>query len=561
MRKPNIYVFDFESNNSQLNIDNELTNVWLWDICSLNDYSHTTGTDFNDFISVISKLAPCIMYSHNLKFDGIFILDYLLKNGFKHTTEKHLKQGEFSTLISETKVFYSIKVCIEDKNKKAKKIIEFRDSTKKLKGTVAEIAKSHDLPILKGEIDYKAYRPYGYIPTDDEIAYIRNDTEIIARALKPQYENGMDKLTTASDTLALFKKHMGKYFQILFPTISLKEDTFIRNAYRGGLVLVDERRCEKIIKQPVYVYDVNSMYPYQMAEKPLPYGTPVYYLGKYKKDNKYTLYIQRIEVCCKLKENYKPTVLLKNRFYQKQLSYLTDTEGQMIELTLTSVDMELLYKHYEIFDIKYIDGYMFLSSTKLMRSFIKPLYEKKCTTKGAEKERYKLLLNALYGKFATNPKHIGKIPYLENDKVCFKNGPVEIGKPIYTALSAFVTAYSRQQLLNTIQNNYDNFVYCDTDSIHLLGEIQGEIVDDKKLGAYKLEKIYTISKYLAQKTYYGITAENKKDIKIAGCPKNVKEKISFENFNFENSFDGKLLPKTVNGGVVLIEHTFTLKRR
>lgn len=561
MRKPNIYVFDFESNNSKLNIDDELTNVWLWDICSLTDYSHTTGIHFEDFITTISKLAPCIMYSHNLKFDGVFILDYLLKNGFKHTTEKHLKQGEFSTLISETKVFYSIKVCIEDKSKKAKKIIEFRDSTKKLKGTVADIAKSHDLPILKGEIDYKAYRPYGYIPTDEEIEYIKNDTEIIAMALKPQYENGMDKLTTASDTLSLFKKHIGKYFQILFPTVSLKVDSFIRKAYRGGLVLVDERRCEKIIKQPVYVYDVNSMYPYQMSEKPLPYGTPVYYLGKYKKDNRYTLYIQRIEVCCKLKENYKPTVLLNNKLYQKQLSYLTDTDGQMIELTLTSVDMELLYKHYEIFDIKYIDGYMFLSSTKLMRSFINPLYEKKCTTKGAERERYKLLLNALYGKFATNPKHIGKIPYLENDKVCFKNGTPEISKPIYTALSAFVTAYSRHQLLTTIQNNYDNFVYCDTDSVHLLGKIQGEIVDNEKLGAYKYEKTYAISKYLAQKTYYGITTNNKKDIKIAGCPKNVKEKISFENFNFENSFDGKLLPKTVNGGVVLIEHTFTLKRR
>lgn len=560
MRIPKVFTFDFESNNADECIENKKTNIWLWDICALDDFSHITGYTFTDFISNCTKLSPCVMYSHNLKFDGIFILDYLLKNNFVHTKEKHLTTNEFSTLITDTGIFYSIKICVKDVNKKAKQIIEFRDSTKKLKGSVRDIAKSYNLPILKGNIDYTKYRPIGYIATEDEKMYIKNDTEIIARALKPQYENGMDKLTTASDTLHLFKEHLGKYFKLLFPETSLKDDKFIRNSYRGGLVLVDEKRTEKILDDNVYVYDVNSMYPYQMCKKLLPYGTPVFYHGKYKTDNEYPLYIQHIEVCCKLKENFKPTILLHNKLYQKQQSYLQDTEGEMIDLTLTSVDMDLLYKHYEIFDIEYIDGFKFLGSTKLFSSFVYPLYKKKCTTTGAEKERYKLLLNALYGKFATNPKHISKIPYLCDDVVKFKNGDVEIDKPVYTAISSFITAYSRYQLLTTIQNNYDNFVYCDTDSVHLLGEIKGETVDSKKLGAYKFEKIYNKSKYLAQKTYCGIS-DGKMELKIAGCPKNVKEKITLETFCFDSCFDGKLLPKVVNGGVLLLNHTFTLKRR
>ena len=557
----NVYTFDFESNNSKENIDNEITNIWLWDICKLDTLEHITGYTLDDFFKQLYKIAPATLYSHNLKFDGAFIIDYLLKNGFKHTTERKINKGEFATLISETKIFYSIKVCLDDKRNAAKKTIEFRDSTKKLIGTVEDIAKSYNLPIKKGEIDYRKYRPVGYKPTKEEIEYILNDTEIIARALIPQYKIGMDKLTTASDTLAMYKRQIGKYFDILFPVLDIDIDSYIRKSYRGGLVLVDERISGKTINQPVFVYDVNSMYPFHMSEKSLPFGTPIYYKGKYRKDKRYNIFIQRIEVCCKVMPGYKPTVLMKNPLYSKQLSYLTDTEGEMIELTLTSVDLELLLKHYEIFDITYIDGYKFQSSTNLLKSFIIPLYEKKCVTTGAEREITKLLLNALYGKFATNPKHISKIPYLDGDIVKYKNSDMEIGKPIYTALSSFVTAYSRQQLLTTIQNNYDNFVYCDTDSVHLLSEIQGEIVDKVKLGAYKKECVYVKSKYLAQKTYFGITEDGKNEIKIAGCPKNVKEQITFENFKFESVFDGKLLPKTVKGGVVLVPHTFTLKRR
>src|SRR5690606_36124275 len=104
---------------------------------------HITGYTLDEFFDHLYKIAPAKLYSHNLKFDGAFIIDYLLKNGFNHTTEKTINKGEFATLISETKVFYSITVCLDDKRNTAKKIIEFRDSSKKLVGTVADIARSY----------------------------------------------------------------------------------------------------------------------------------------------------------------------------------------------------------------------------------------------------------------------------------------------------------------------------------------------------------------------------------------------------------------------------------
>jgi DNA polymerase type B, organellar and viral. len=560
MRKPDVYVADFETLNSDNSLVEGVTYVWLWDICKLNTLEHTTGTTLDTFIEYLERIAPATVYTHNLKFDGSFLIDYLLKHGYVHTKNRKLENNEFSTLITETKIFYSIKVCLPAPDKKAKKLVEFRDSSKKLKGGVRDIAISYKLPILKGEIDYRLDRPVGYIPTKEEIAYIHNDTEIVARALEYQYQIGMTALTTASDTLNLYKELAGPAFKMLFPSVSIETDNFIRASYRGGVVMVGYNYKEKLIQEPVNVYDVNSMYPAMMADKPLPYGYPEYYKGNYEPDKVRPLYIQHVQVCLDLKEGYYPTILMSNLKWCK-LEYITTTNGEMFDLYLTSVDMQLMFEHYNVSDIKYIDGYKFMSSTTLFKAYIIPEYKKKCTTSGSEKETCKLKLNGLYGKFATNPKHMQKVPYLEDGIVKYATGGVEIDKPVYTAVSAFITAYARKYLFDTIQDNFDNFVYCDTDSVHLTCEIKNAEVHPKKLGAFKLEKTFVLSKYLAQKTYYGITEEGEKYIKIAGCPSNVKEAITLDDFYFGRSFTGKLLPKTVNGGVILKETDFTLKPR
>lgn len=558
MRKVKVYTADFETNVSDENIEEEITDVWLNDICSIDDYSHITSNTIEEFFNNVILLGRSIIYFHNLKFDGSFILDYLLKNGYKHTTSNKLKMNEFSTIISDMGMFYSIKVRFNNQEKKAKIECEFRDSAKKINGKVEDIARDYNLPILKGKIDYKKRRVNPYTPTQEEIEYIHNDTEIIARVLNMQYSLGMTQLTTASDTYNDYKKFCGNSYKLLFPTLDIETDDFIRLSYRGGVCMVAPQYQNRVLNN-VVVYDVNSMYPDKMCRCDLPYGRPKYYQGKYVSCDTYPLYIQRILVCCKVKKGYYPTILIRaTRLSFKD--YLTDTNGMMQELTLTSVDIDLLFKHYDIFDIKFLDGYMFMSSKNLFKKYLLPIYEKKCTTKGAEKQLNKLKLNALYGKFASNPRHYSKIPYLENNKVKYKNSECEIGKPIYTAVSCFITSYARKQLFEAIQNNYDIFVYCDTDSVHLLKEVNNIPIDDKRLGDWKLEKVYQKAKYLAQKTYFG-SKDDKNDIKIAGAPKDIKDVLTFDKFDFGFTANGKLLPKTVNGGVILYSTDFTIKER
>ena len=109
MKNNKIYTADFETANSQYNIDNNITWVWLWDICDIDTYEHVHGKDIASFIEKLSDIAPCTLYFHNAKFDVSFILDYLLKNGYKYSNAKILKKNRLKTLIADTGVFYSLK--------------------------------------------------------------------------------------------------------------------------------------------------------------------------------------------------------------------------------------------------------------------------------------------------------------------------------------------------------------------------------------------------------------------------------------------------------------------
>ena len=569
MKNNKIYTADFETANAQYNIYNNITWVWLWDICDIETYEHRHGKDIASFIAALSDIAPATVYFHNAKFDVSFILDYLLKNGYKYTSAKVLKKNKLKTLIADTGVFYTLKFKVNIG--KISRLIEIRDSNKKISGTVDRIAKDYKLPILKESIDYMAFKPEGYDATPDEIRYIEHDTEIIARVLHIQYENSLTKLTSASDTFFKYKEYVGRQrFEKIFPVVDIDTDDYIRKSYRGGVVQVNKKYKMQEL-QNVYVYDVNSMYPAQMCNAMLPYGKPRYFKGKYKYNRCYPLYIQRINVCLRLKPNYQPTILHKGFMFLSN-TYLEDTEGQMIELTLTSIDIELMFKHYYVQDIEYLDGYMFLGSYSLFKEFMLPIYEKKCNSSGAVKQLQKIYLNSLYGKFATSPRHINKTPDVVDGIVKYASDPMEIEKPIYTAVAAFITAYSRWCLFKAIQDNHDRFVYCDTDSVHILGrDFKGDI-DDVKLGAFKLEKVYAKAIYLGQKAYIGYKEAKGvydacaypgyiKDLKLAGCSENCKQYIEDFNFKIGTVVHGKLLPKTVVGGTVLVPTDFTIKDR
>lgn len=539
--------------------------VWAYGYMEIGNKTNMgIGNNIDDFMD-FCKRSNGELYFHNLKFDGSFIVNWLMKNGFRWS--KSGKPNTFSTVISGMGQWYVIDICYGYKGKEKLHTVIY-DSLKKLPFKVAVIAKSFKLEMAKGEIDYHKIREVGYELDEEEKDYLVKDMAIVADALKIQFDQGLDRTTAGSDSLAGYKSIIGKKaFEKHFPTFTVEFDDIMREAYRGGFTWLNNKYAHKNIGEGI-VFDVNSLYPSQMYDRLLPYGIPEYYEGKYEDDTDFPLYIQRIRCEFDLKEGYIPTIQIKDNPVFKATEYLKSSNGEIVELMVTNIDLEMMKEHYHLYDLEYVEGFKFRGKTGLFKDFIDKWTYIKVTSDGAIKQLAKLMLNSLYGKFATNPDVTGKIPYLKPDgSNGFRKGEEEFRKPIYTPMGAFITSWARFTTISAAQKCYDRIIYCDTDSIHLVGteipEAIADIVDDNKLGYWAHEGTFKQARYLRQKTYmYQLDLGNGKtkwSVKCAGMNDAVKEKVTFDNFHVGFSSFGKLMPKQVDGGVVLIDSEFTIK--
>lgn len=579
--KKQIYTGDFETTT-----DPQDVRVWASCLVKLEDFSTAfISNNIEDMFDYL-KNKNSDVYFHNLKFDGEFILSYLLSNGYKHDNSHN--SHTFETLITDSGIFYSITVYFARSGKKLKKVT-FYDSYKKLPFKVATIAKTFELEDSKGIIDYNTYRPIGHELTPEEKEYIILDCRIVAQALKIQMDKGLKKMTNASDALNCYKQLIKKQnFERWFPVLPVELDEDIRRAYKGGFTYLNPRFANKRITRGITL-DVNSLYPSVMYECLLPYGYPMYFDGEYVQDDKYPLYISRLECEFKLKKDHIPTIQLKNNRAFVETEYLTSSNGEIVQLTLTSVDLKLFLQHYDVYNLTYINGYKFKGAAGMFKDYIDYWGHIKETTTGAMRQLAKLMLNSLYGKFATNPKSRKKIPVMDNDGVVryILDNP-ELRDPVYTVMGCFITAYARYKTISSAQNVFDRFIYADTDSLHLVGDDipEGLDIHPTKLGAWKHEGTFCDSLFVRAKTYLETMLETKKDtlqnycellnkstdiyresdgihykstkVTCAGMPDNVKELVTYDNFHSGATFDGKLMPRRYKGGIVLQPTTFTI---
>ena len=544
--------------------------VWAWGVVDIDTLEFFHGTDIALFFAFMKKNKG-IYYFHNLKFDGEFLLSFAMRK-LGMTYSKERVANTFDCIISAVGQFYELEFTFQV-YKSWKNSVKVYDSLKKLPFSVKTIAEAFHLPIKKGEIDYRKDRPLGYKPTIDELDYLKNDCEIVARALKIQFDEGLVRMTIGSDALNTFIS-MTKSFENIFPVLPLEIDTDIRRALRGGYTYANKIYQNQIIGEGV-VYDVNSMYPWAMHECLMPYGNPVFFEGEYTPDAKYPLYIQHVFIDVKLKPNHIPTLQVKNNRFYNAREYLEETTGD-VELWVTNIDLEMIARQYDILNITYINGWKFKGQIGIFNDYIDKYMEIKKREKGAIRQIAKLLLNNLFGKFTSNPNHTGRHPILDdNEIVRYEMNEEEIGEPIYTAVGIFITSYSRARIQKSAQNVYKRFLYADTDSIHLIDKDIPDIpIDDVELGYFKLESTFKRAKYIRAKTYieeeekrFYFTAEDISyvlirpylNIKCAGMPQNLKDEVTFNTFEQGLTLTGKLMPKKYVGGVILEDAPFTIK--
>ena len=568
----NHFTGDFETTTNT-----EDCRVWAWALCEIGNLDNFIyGNSIVTFFETIKifKFNPMILF-HNLKFDSQFIMDYLLKNEFKLSKDKNkIEKKEFTTMISSDGLFYYIKVCFSS-NSHGKKLVTFYDSLKVLNFKVSEIAKAYDAPDSKLEIDYEASRGIGHQLTQEEINYIKNDVTIVAYALNVLFNQNMNKITIGSNALNDFKDIIGKKrFNYFFPPPPY--DEHIRQSYKGGFTYLNPIMKEKTIKN-ITILDVNSLYPSVMYNCFLPYGEGKYYEGKYQKDEVYNVFIQCITCQFTLKSGKIPTIQIKNNRYFKENEYLENSGEEMVTLFLTTPDFELFFENYEVENISYNWGWKFKSSNLLFKDYIDKWIKIKIESTINENKPMrtlaKLMLNSLYGKFAVNPKVKSKWPYLNDEGIVKYELAKEFDKrrPIYIPIASFITAYARKYTIQSSQKirdyslktyGKDMYIYSDTDSIHTFlpqKDVEKILeISDTELGKWKIEGFAEKGKFIRQKCYIEVI-KGELNITCAGMPASCYENVTWDNFKIGSSFPGKLAPKTVNGGTVLLPIDFTIR--
>lgn len=607
MGKKRRLMADFETTaikideNSSKSISEQLqgkeTRVWAWGFVSIDNTEYFKyGDNIKDFINLISCYkSPTDIYIHNLKFDGEFIIDYLLRNGYRFIDEgnqdikRELYLNDFTAIRNSNNEVYSIKICTmyqtDDNGELRKKVeVRFLDSYKIIPLKVEEMPKAFGLDIEKLEIEYHEGENQDYSLTEENINYLRNDCIIPAKSLKIFLDRGYTKMTIGSNAMYDYKKTIGRHnFDYMFPSLDIIDnrtglsiDAYCRESYKGGVVQVNNKFRGKTVEN-ARSFDINSLYPYCARNCLMPCLEPEYYVGEYKDDPEYPLWIGRIKFMFSVKENHVPTIQLKKGGFRgnNEVEFLENSKvnghWDFVILTVTNVDWELIKEQYNVYNVEFIDGYKFKGSNKLFTTYVDKWNAEKMSCKEiGDKGGYKLaklFMNAFTGKFGTKPYWQNMKPKLDEDGIVKWNlGEEFFHGSVYVPVSSFITAYGRAKLIRILQANYDNWLYCDTDSIKVLGdELKGEVeISPTKLGAWKDEGKILRARYLRVKAYIEekvdeSTGEITNKVVCSSMPKRLHDQVTFENFEIGACYKGKLVPYTIKGGRVLVDRSFELK--
>ena len=546
----------------------------------INDFK-----DINDLmINVINDL--CIskydnykVYLHNLaKFDGIFLLK-LLANLPYSTKDLKVKPIIHNGRIISISLTYKHTV------------IEFKDSYLLLLASLRKLGTSFNVPITKGIFPFKLndlnyngdYPDYSYFLdlTLEEYnlnknAFVRDGSNIWNfRQESIQYclidcislyqilikFNNMifDKwslninsyLTLPSFAFGLFRsKDIPKVTKDidskLIHQISGDVEKDIRSSYTGGAV--DMYVPFNKIKEKLYCYDVNALYPFVMANNPMPVGPASYFEGDIRKYNPeaFGFFYCKITAPSNLKHPILQTHV-KTKGGLRTMAALGQWESMIF-----SKEMDNAIKYGYKFEI--LRGYTFNQSI-VFNGFVNILYSMRLAYDKSNPMNYiaKIIMNSLYGRFGMNDlftnieildindypkyeeKHLAKDTII--DVIELGNKMLVITKAegedsddnrdhnVNIAIASAITAYARIHMSQFKNNPKYKLFYSDTDSIYINKPLPKYLVGNK-LGLMKLEYVINKAIFLAPKVYGLITDDGQTIIKIKGLTKEATDKLT-----------------------------------
>jgi hypothetical protein len=346
---------------------------------------------------------------------------------------------------------------------------------------------------------------YTEVPLPILTDYNKIDCEILWRAIAAFEEEivglgGQLQQTIASTAMGLFRRaFLGRD---IFTSERLNQ--LSQEAYFASRVEVLSRHANRF-----RIYDINSSFPDAMT-RPLPGNLVQYRTSLPDGDDDSCIYLA--DVTIEVPDMHMPPLPYRkdNRVFfpvGRWRSWFTSTD---IRLALR--EGATLHKVHEVYVFEPFEDF---------GDYAKKIYALRAEAKTDFRRLVlKYLLNSLYGKAAesthkqemlVNPDEIDRATMqMLQPGVWLAEKEAKIAHR-HVIVAAVITAIARRTLYDYAKECYrqgKSLYYCDTDSLATRATLP---VDDKKLGALKLEKRMRWAEFVAPKIYRGDGFELKKD--------------------------------------------------
>lgn len=551
--------------------------MWHWQTCI--DGMVVTGRtwkEYDRFLDAIDRNMPkgltLVFYVHNLAFEFEFLRAI-------HTFE------QLPALPRVQEVF-----CITGR-KVAKANIgrrfEYRCSYVLTNMSLREFLTKYKVEHQKEEMDY-TIRRFPWTPvTEEEKSYCINDVlglwEALRRMMKADGNTVADiPITSTGYVRQDFKKAMKEGdFIPLVRECAPDWDLYlaIRRAFRGGNTH-GSRMYTGLIMENVTSMDMSSAYPGAICNMPFPVRPFVrQHISRLEEVEERMPYILHVAFTgIQLSDPFWGCPYLALHKCQNLRNAINDNgrivQADRLETYITDVDLGILQQEYVWDDCMIIESWRseYGMLPEPMREVTMDYFRKKTELKGVEgMENYymkaKNKLNSIYGMTATNPVRVT----LQFDGTAFSvkemNDQTELEKANRKSFTVFawgcwVTCWCRYWLERALQLCGHRFIYCDTDSVKFVGDVDftdlnneirelstlhGSYADDPAgnrhyLQVYEKDATYKRFAQLGAKKY-AYDDDKGFHITIAGVAKSGAEEMGC----LENFYEGFVFHKS--GGV------------
>ena len=545
-----ICAFDIETSR----LDDRHSVMYIWQF-QLGDDTYI-GRSWKECLRFFRRLAAScadneyyVIYVHNLSFEFQFLsgqYDFTDDEVFCVESRKILKCDMFQHL-------------------------EFRCSYLHTNMSLAEYLEKMGVEDQKlSGYDYDKIR-YPWTPlTDQELEYCIHDVKGLVQALKIEMEHDNDNLYSIPLTSTGYVRRDVKHAMRYVPRYYVKDQlpdwetyTLLREAFRGGNTHANRYYAGMILKG-VKSADRSSSYPDTECNDRFP-------VTAFRRINEPTadklsdlVYRRKKAVLCrvalwdvKLKDPYWGCPYLSTDKCRNIVDGAYDNgrilSARYLETTLTDIDLKIVLSEYSAYlDVITLEYARYGTLPPALIECIQHYYTMKTELKNVTGQeifyiKAKNKLNSVYGMSAQNPV---------KQNILYRNGDYEFEDiPLPEILDAsnkkaffpyqwgvWCSAWGRYRLEEGIRMAHSegaDFVYCDTDSVKYLGDIDWDIYNKERksrseetgsfaddpagnrhyMGVYEFEGEYKEFATRGAKKYVYTDQDDKLHITIAGVNK------------------------------------------